>query len=318
MTQVLLVIYAHTLLAVGLGWIYFGRYRVKRPPLGVFNLWDVAVMIAGILLIPYLYLALPAWLLAGLLGLSALSVIYFCLEPVLPQRWLIWLALVGLGLSDVIALSVFGPRSAVFLAVNNGVQILAAVGITNLWAQSGLKARDTAILAGALMIYDYIFTTRLPLMDDLFRQLDGLPFAPMVAWSAGQGQWGSIGLGDLLLATLFPLVMRKAYGASAGLAGLGLILAGLLGVKLAVGSGGWPASFPVMTVLGPLMAAQYGYWRWRRGPEWTMAQYWIVEKNLSFIKAANHEPANHRSSEPQRRQEQPDRDHAAALDGLHS
>lgn len=280
MTQVLLVIYALALLAMGLGWIYFSHYRLKRPPLGVFNLWDVAVMIAGILLIPYLYLALPAWLVAGLLGLSALSVIYFCLEPALPQRWLIWLALVGLGLSDVFALSIFGPRSAVFFAVNNGVQILAVVGVTNLWAQSGLKARDTAILAGALMIYDYFFTARLPLMDDLFRQLDGLPFAPLVAWSSGQGQWASIGLGDMLLAAVFPLVMRKAYGPGAGLAGLGLIPAGLLGAMLAAGSGWWPASFPVMVVLGPLMVAQYGYWRWRRGPELTMAQYRIAGKNL--------------------------------------
>jgi hypothetical protein len=231
-------------------------------------------MIAGILLIPYLYLALPTWLVAGLLGLSALSVIYFCLEAVLPHRWVIWLVVVGLGVSDVAVLSLFGGHNAAFFMVNNGVQILAVVGVTNLWTQSGLKARDTAILGGALVIYDYLFTAQLPLMDDLFRQLDGLPFAPMVAWSPGEGQWGAIGLGDLLLATVFPLVMRKAYGTSAGLTALGLILAGLLGVTLIVGSGWWPASFPVMVILGPLMVAQYGYWRWRRGQERTMRQYW--------------------------------------------
>ena len=231
-------------------------------------------MLTGILLIPYLYLALPAWLVAGLLGASALSVIYFYLEPALPFRWLIWLVMVGLGLGDVTALSVFGAHSAVFFAVNNGVQILVVVGVTNLWTQSGLKARDTAILAGALVIYDYIFTAHLPLMDDLFRQLAGLPFAPMVAWSSSQGQWASIGLGDLLLAAVFSLVMRKAYGTSAGLTALGLSLAGLLGARLTVGLGWWPTSFPVMIVLGPLMVAQYGYWRWRRGRERTMIQYW--------------------------------------------
>lgn len=263
MTQVLLMIYAYALLTMGLGWFYFGHYRLKRPPLGVFNLWDVAVMIGGIILIPYLYLALPTWLVAGLLGLSALSISYICLEPVLPRPWLIWPAVLGLGLSDVTALGLFGTHSAAFFGVNNGVQILVVVGVTNLWTQSGLKARDIAILGGVLMIYDYLFTAQLPLMDDLFRQLDGLPFAPMVVWSSGAGQWGTIGLGDLLLATVFPLVMRKTYGTAAGLIGLGLILAGFLGVVLAAGSGWWPASFPVMIVLGPLMVAQYGYWRRR-------------------------------------------------------
>jgi hypothetical protein len=33
-------------------------------------------------------------------------------------------------------------------------------------------------------------------MDDLFRQLDGLHFAPIVAWSSGEGQWGTILLTD--------------------------------------------------------------------------------------------------------------------------
>lgn len=274
MIQVLLIIYAHALLAMVLGWAYFSRFKLKRPPFGVFNLWDVAVMMTGILIIPYLYLALPTWLVAGLLGLAGLSVVYFCLEPVLPQHWLIWLVIIGLGVSDIVALNSFGPKSVQFYTVNNLVQIIAAVGMANLWVQSGMKARHAAILGGMLMIYDYLFTARLPLMDDLFHRLDSLPFAPLVAWPLDDGRWGAIGLGDLLVATVFPLVMRKAYGHSAGLTALGLVLAGLLGVVLVAGLDWGPASFPVMIVLGPLMVVQYSYWRMRHGPEWTMAQYW--------------------------------------------
>ena len=58
-------------------WIYFRRYQLSRPPLGVINVWDIAVMILAIIAFPFLYLALPVWLVATLLLLTALSVLYF-------------------------------------------------------------------------------------------------------------------------------------------------------------------------------------------------------------------------------------------------
>ena len=42
-----------------LSWAYFRRYQLSRPPIGVFGLGDVVVMLAAIILIPFLYLALP-------------------------------------------------------------------------------------------------------------------------------------------------------------------------------------------------------------------------------------------------------------------
>jgi hypothetical protein len=60
-----------------------------------------------------------------------------------------------------------------------------------------------------LAIYDVIATWRLPLITDLFGRLAGLPFAPLVAWRVGVGDsWFGLGLGDLLLAAVFPLVAR--------------------------------------------------------------------------------------------------------------
>jgi hypothetical protein len=111
-------------------------------------------------------------------------------------------------------------------------------------------------------------------MNDLFNQLEGLPFAPLVAWPLPGAQWAAIGLGDLLLATLFPLVMRKAYGRVAGLIALGLAIAAIVGVMLLMLAGLWPVVFPLMIALGPLMLVQYGYWRRRCGVERTMVQYW--------------------------------------------
>lgn len=53
------VVFGFATSAVLLGRAYFRRYEIIRPPVGVFNLGDVTVMIGAIVVLPYLYLALP-------------------------------------------------------------------------------------------------------------------------------------------------------------------------------------------------------------------------------------------------------------------
>jgi hypothetical protein len=128
----------------------------------------------------------------------------------------------------------------------------------NIWAQSGMKARDAAILGAALIVYDFLFTSVLTVMRDLFIRLAGLPFMPMVAWriaSNGAAQWLDIGLGDLLLVAVFPLVIRRAYGRHAGITALTLNLSALIVLLALPLVGLLPDIFPVMVVLGPLRAA---------------------------------------------------------------
>lgn len=268
----------HVLLALLLSWYYFRRYQMIRPPLGVFSLGDVAFMLGSIVLIPYLYLSIPPWIVATLLLVSASSLLYFVFEPVLRVHWAIWAVTLSLVLADLSAAWGIGAQSLTFVIVNNLIQLLSVVGIAVLWVQSGMKARDLTILALALAVYDFIFTTQLPLMGDLFHHLSGLPFAPLVVWPlVDVGQWLGVGLGDLLLAAAFPLVMRKAFGRFAGwsalLLGLG-VLASLLVLPI---NGVWSSIFPVMIVLGPLMGVQYVYWRRTHGPERTMRQYLLAE-----------------------------------------
>ena len=278
MIVALFVILLHMAAAVLLGWGYFRRYSVSRPPIGVFNLWDIAIMIGGIILVPYLYLILPIWLVASLLALGIVSVLYFVWEPVLRARWAIWLVTLVLLAADIGVVVWYGPATGLFFAVNNIVLAMAIVGITNLWAQNGMKARDVAILAGMLAIYDVIVTSLLSQTADLFGRLFVLPFAPIIAWPLGaEGEWLGIGMGDMLLATVFPLVMRKAFGRAAGIASLvsnlGLIVALLtLGVLFRV-----RILFPVMVLLGPLIVLQYAYWRRRMGRERTTRQYLQAE-----------------------------------------
>ena len=87
------MVLAHVVAALLLGWFYFRRYPIVRPPIGVFDLLDIAFMIASIVLIPFLYLLLPHLLVLGLLILGAGSGVYFALEPVLLRT----LLLVGAG-----------------------------------------------------------------------------------------------------------------------------------------------------------------------------------------------------------------------------
>ncbi len=231
-------------------WAYFRRYQISSPPIGVFNVQDLAVMVLLIILVPLFYLILPLWLTGALLLLVALSILYFTWEPLLRARWAIWLATVTLLVVDSGA-AFLGTKQNAFFAVNNIVLLVMGMGITNLWAQSGMKARDAALLGG-----------------ELVARLSDLPLAPLVAWSS-ENTMPSIGLGDLLLATVFPLVMRKAFGRSAGLVALVLTLAAI-GTLLALPLQG---GFPLMVVLGPLMGLQYLYWRRRRGQERTTWHY---------------------------------------------
>ena len=250
------------------GWAYFRRYQVSRPPIGVFNLKDLALMVLFIILVPFLYLVLPIWLAAGLLLLAALSVLYFTWEPVLHARWATWLAVCALLTADLGTAFLLGVRSNGFFAVNDAVLVMVVVGISNLWAQSGMKARDAALLGAFLAVYDVLATSQLPLTSTLFAHLAGLPLAPLLSWDSGRGALG-IGLGDLLLATVFPLVLRKAFGRSAGI--IAMVLApGAMGMLLALPLQG---VFPVMVVLGPLMGLQYLFWRRYRGQERTTWQY---------------------------------------------
>jgi hypothetical protein len=270
------VVLGFTISAVLLGWVYFRNYQLARPSIGVLNLGDVAFMIGVIILIPYLYLALPLWLVATILAMAMLGILYFTGEPVLRARWANWVVALLLIGADVGANLHLGATSTTFILVNNTVLILAVVGVTSLWAQSGMKARDVAVLGGALAAYDLIATSLLPLMTDLISRLASIPLAPVVSWGVGPERL-LIGLGDLLLATVFPLVMRKAFGRASGIAAMVINLGTIAAMMAFLQLANVAMALPVMAGLGPLMVLQYGYWMRRRGRERTTWQYLQME-----------------------------------------
>jgi hypothetical protein len=254
--------------AMVLSWAYFSRYAVARPPIGVINSWDIALMIGGIILVPYLYLALPGWAVTGLLVLGAWSALYLMFEPVLRRRCLIWGLSGALVLADSATAALFATDKSVFLVVNNLVMILLVVGISNLWVQSGMQARAATLLGAFLIVYDLIATGLTPLMGSLLHRL-AQPLGPQLAWPIGGADLVAIGVGDVLVAAVFPLVLRRAFGESAGMIAMGSAIGAMVGLSLLPIHG----TFPVMVVLGPLMLLQYAVWRRRYGSERTTYQY---------------------------------------------
>lgn len=271
-----IIVFAGGTVAAWLSWLYFRRWTITRPPIGVFNLRDVAVLMTAIAVIPYVYLELPLIVVAGVLTLTVTSILYFTLEPVLRRRSAI-LGVAAVAVAADVALALTeGTTSNAFLAVNNTLMVVAVAGVANLWAQSGMGARDVTVLAAALAVYDFIATSQLTLMTDLISRLGEIPFVPFLAWDTASGNGLGVGLGDLLLLSAFPLVMRKSFGRVAGLAGLSIGLAVLAGILLVVELGVIDTAIPVMVVLGPIMVAQYAFWD-RRLPQRTTWQYLRAE-----------------------------------------
>ncbi len=288
MTTAAVGLFVLTTLVVVLGMDYFRRYAMTRPPLGVMTLGDVAFMLVAIILVPYLYLHLPGWLVTALFAVGALGLLQLLFEPMLTlpwRRWLPWVLAASLIAADILLARQGGIDRLPYLALNNVVLILTVVAVTNVWAQSGLRARDLAILAAALALYDLIATSLLPLTNDLIARLAGLPFTPVLAWPLADGRWAGIGLGDLLFATVGPLVLRKAFGRTAGQVAIVAALGAVALVFLASIGGLLPGTFPVMVLLGPLLTAQYLVWIRVKGRERTTAEYLRDEPRQSLAKA---------------------------------
>ncbi len=276
MGEVLFFTVSFCMLAVAAGWIYFRKFRPALPPIGVFTARDVVAMCVIIVVIPYVYLALPLWAVTLLLGAGFLSALYFTLEPVLRRAWSTGLAAAALVGGDIAVGLVHGVSNRQFQLINNVVLTLVVMGATNLWAQSGMKAWHVTLLAACLTAYDAFATWHLSVMNDLVERLAGIPLAPVMAWGS-PGRDLAVGLGDLVIAAAFPLVMRKAFGRTAGLVAL---IAGLVVIAAILGAlvtGTIKGSVPAMVALGPIAVLQYFWWLRRRGKERTTWEYLQAE-----------------------------------------
>lgn len=256
------------LLMAGAG-VYLARVRMPRPPVGVYVPADIAVLCVGVVLAPLIYAHLPGAADSALFGLVLCLAVQFTLAPVLPNLWAWCLALAATGVTVAFTLS--GSDAGV-RACTDVLLAVAVVGVTNLWVQSGMRSAHVAALAGVLTCYDLVATTLTQVTEHFVTQVRGRPFAPLLALTGGHAPV-AVGLGDLLLLVLFPLVAAKAYGRTAA------ILAGVVAVVVTsaisalFAAGALSSGFPLLTALGPLIVAQHVVWSRRTGGERTVVAW---------------------------------------------
>jgi hypothetical protein len=249
---------------------YLTRYRLPRPPIGVYRWSDIVVMVASVILAPFLYLALPRIIVAIVFGLILTFAIQLTLSVALGVR-----AATGAALLPVLltAGAAIAGDSGLVLIGTDVTLFLALVGVANLWVQSGMKAVHVGGLAAALMVYDLCATGLTGVMGRFATEMHDLPFAPVFALTGGP-MAVSIGLGDLIMLVLYPLAATRSYGQRAGIlaATVGVLAVGA--VDAGFGFGLISTGVPFLTVLGPLIVAQQLYWQ-RRYPQERSVRRWL-------------------------------------------
>ncbi len=259
---------------------YFRRVRLERPPIGTFNGRDIVILLAFISALPFLYGYLPYWLITCLLILTFTSALYIGYRPVLGtgRTWL------GIGL--LIGLNIWTSHH--LMGTTAGWQLwwaelsilvgLGAIAVSNLYVQGGMKLRYVTWLAVGLAIYDIIFATLLPLTDKLVAGYLAHPLDPLLGMRFGIDNYG-VGLGDLLVYSLFLVATYKAYGPKAARIAYGLIvfmgalvtafipfLLNFLDTELDL-------LVPAQALFGPSALICYLWMRRRYGRERTMGEY---------------------------------------------
>jgi hypothetical protein len=155
---------------------------------------------------------------------------------------------------------------------------LGAIAVSNLYIQGGMKLRYVTWLAVGLAVYDIIFATLLPLTDELVAGYLAHPLDPLLGMRFGIDNYG-VGLGDLLVYSLFLVATYKAYGAKAARIAYGLIV--LMGA-LVTAFIPFLLNFldteldllvPAQALFGPAALVCYLWMKRRYGRERTMGEY---------------------------------------------
>jgi hypothetical protein len=268
-----------TVLVGGGSLFYFRRVRMERPAIGTFNRRDIIILFVLLSILPLVYLRLPRVVLTAFLALTFISALSIGLRPLLgsTRMWLVVGLLIGanIWLGNTLLGSVLGWQ--VFWAENSVVVLLSAIFVANLYVQGGMRLQHVAWFAGALAVYDVVFTSLYPVTNALVEEFLGFPLDPSVGM-----RWGfdnaAIGIGDLLVYSLFVLAALKAYGRAAARFAFGLVVAfgavvpALIPLLINYVDARTDTLVPAQAWFGPAALLGYVWMRRRYGMERTMAE----------------------------------------------
>lgn len=191
---------------------YFRRVRLERPAIGAFNSRDLVILVGFIILLPVLYLAVPGPVLTGFLVITFSSAMAIGLRPILPTPYRRVLIPVLIGSEIVVTYTLLGaPRGLqLYWVLTSTIVLVAAMGVSNLYVQGGLRLRQIAWFAMFLAAYDAFFSSVVPLTQQLAAAFEGRPLNASIGWASGPYN-ANIGLGDLLVYGLFVTAAYKGF-----------------------------------------------------------------------------------------------------------
>ncbi|MFI6596912.1 hypothetical protein ACIBHX_11695 [Nonomuraea sp. NPDC050536] len=259
---------------------YLRRVRLERPPIGVFNGRDIMILVVILATLPLVYLALPRWAVTGVLMVTFTGALSIGYRPLLaPAR--LWL-----GVGTLIGLNLYLGQNALgtvfgwqlFWAEGDVIMLLTAVAVANLYVQGGMRLRHVAWFALVLAAYDVVFTAVFPLTNALVEDFLGFPLDPSMGMRIGTYN-AALGLGDLLIYSLFLIASYKAYGWRGGrVAAAVILLFGSVAPALAplvinFVDARADIVVPAQTWFGPPAFLAYHWMRRRYGRERTMREF---------------------------------------------
>ncbi|MDQ2716721.1 MAG: hypothetical protein M3Z08_17585 [Chloroflexota bacterium] len=270
--------------SAGCALLYFRRVRLERPPVGTFNNRDIIIIVVFIITLPLLYLVLPSVALTGFLILTFSSASYIALRPLMRLRYLWPLIILLIVVNIVVTETLLGTRQGwqVYWVLTSAIVLIAVVGISNLYVQGGMRLRHIAWFALFLACYDFFFTVIIPLTPRLADRFEGQPLDPSIGFTIGVYN-ANLGIGDLLVFSLFMIAAYKGFGRRGAIAGF--IIIALFGGIVPEVSPLLITAFirtnigiviPVQTFFGPAAFITY-FVLARTGPERSMAQWTSAE-----------------------------------------
>jgi hypothetical protein len=271
---------------------YFRGVRLDRPAIGAFNTKDLFILAGFIITLPILYLAVPGPVLTGFLVLTFSSAMGIGLRPILPARSRRALVPALIGSEIVVTYTLLGaPRGLqLYWVLTSAIVLVAAMGVSNLYVQGGLRLRQIAWFAIFLAAYDAFFSTVVPLTPQLAAAFEGRPLNASIGWASGRYS-ANIGLGDLLVYGLFVTAAYKAFDRRGAIwAFFTIFVFGALAPSVApmvvshFDQGAEGVVIPAQLFFGPAAFAVTAH-LYRRHPERTTSQ-WLAEQTVRRQPAA--------------------------------
>jgi hypothetical protein len=274
------VITAGVLVICGGALTYFRHVRMERPAVGTFNARDVVILLIFIGILPFVYGWLPTPLVTCLLAVTFASALYIGYRPLLGSAG-IWIGiglLIGFNIWSSHYLMGTIPGWQLWYTEQSIMVGLGAIAVCNLYLQGGMKLRHVAWLALGLACYDIFFASYYPLTGKLIARYITHPLTPVLGMRFGEVDY-AVGLGDLLVYSLFFVAAYKAYGkwAAAIAGGVILVMGGFATAFIPflfnLTNANLDTLIPAQSLFGPAAFLTYLWMKRHYGRERTMAEY---------------------------------------------